>query len=114
MDSARDSRYSARRATQSCVLHRAPVAQLDRVLPSEGRGRTFESFRARHKIKGLGHFRVAFFLGAESLRKNAAARRIALLELPRPGPGVDDAQRFVLGRHHVGRMQVEHALGFQS
>ena len=26
---------------------RAPVAQLDRVLPSEGRGRTFESCRAR-------------------------------------------------------------------
>ena len=26
---------------------RAPVAQLDRVLPSEGRGRTFESSRAR-------------------------------------------------------------------
>jgi len=26
----------------------APVAQLDRVLPSEGRGRTFESSRARH------------------------------------------------------------------
>jgi hypothetical protein len=25
----------------------APVAQLDRVLPSEGRGRTFESSRAR-------------------------------------------------------------------
>ncbi len=30
----------------------APVAQLDRVLPSEGRGRTFESSRARQfKIK---------------------------------------------------------------
>src|SRR3970282_170438 len=28
----------------------APVAQLDRVLPSEGRGRTFESCRARHGI----------------------------------------------------------------
>src|SRR5581483_6812005 len=27
--------------------HLAPVAQLDRVLPSEGRGRTFESSRAR-------------------------------------------------------------------
>ena len=38
-----------------------PVAQLDRVLPSEGRGRTFESSRARHKINDLGHFRVAFF-----------------------------------------------------
>src|SRR3954451_6680783 len=26
----------------------APVAQLDRALPSEGKGRTFESSRARH------------------------------------------------------------------
>ena len=26
----------------------APVAQLDRVLPSEGRGRRFESYRVRH------------------------------------------------------------------
>jgi hypothetical protein len=31
----------------------APVAQLDRALPSEGRGREFESRRARHKINGL-------------------------------------------------------------
>ena len=30
------------------LLRDAPVAQLDRVLPSEGRGRTFESSRARH------------------------------------------------------------------
>ena len=28
----------------------APVAQLDRALPSEGRGQRFESFRARHFI----------------------------------------------------------------
>ena len=40
----------------------APVAQLDRVLPSEGRGRTFESCRARHIIKDLGRHLVAFFL----------------------------------------------------
>src|SRR5690606_1905741 len=30
------------------LLANAPVAQLDRVLPSEGSGRTFESSRARH------------------------------------------------------------------
>ena len=29
----------------------APVAQLDRALPSEGRGQGFESLRARHSIK---------------------------------------------------------------
>jgi hypothetical protein len=33
---------------ETCSRHSlAPVAQLDRVLPSEGRGRTFESSRAR-------------------------------------------------------------------
>ena len=31
----------------------APVAQLDRVLPSEGRGHRFESCRARHLINSL-------------------------------------------------------------
>ena len=31
---------------------RAPVAQLDRALPSEGRGRTFESCRVRHPTIG--------------------------------------------------------------
>src|SRR5207244_3388346 len=30
-----------------------PVAQLDRALPSEGRGRTFESCRVRHYFKHL-------------------------------------------------------------
>ena len=30
------------------VRHNAPVAQLDRALPSEGRGQGFESLRARH------------------------------------------------------------------
>jgi hypothetical protein len=31
----------------------APVAQLDRALPSEGRGHKFESCRARQRINGL-------------------------------------------------------------
>src|SRR5580700_764244 len=31
----------------------APVAQLDRALPSEGRGQGFESLRARHLIQKL-------------------------------------------------------------
>jgi hypothetical protein len=35
----------------------APVAQLDRALPSEGRGREFESRRARHKINDLAESR---------------------------------------------------------
>ena len=35
-------------------MNDAPVAQLDRALPSEGKGQRFESPRARHKINGLG------------------------------------------------------------
>src|SRR5690606_38727324 len=31
----------------------APVAQLDRALPSEGKGHTFESCRVRHLFQGL-------------------------------------------------------------
>ena len=31
----------------------APVAQLDRALPSEGKGHTFESCRVRHKVNDL-------------------------------------------------------------
>ncbi len=30
-----------------------PVAQLDRALPSEGKGRTFESSRVRQSFQGL-------------------------------------------------------------
>src|SRR5438105_15826003 len=32
---------------------KAPVAQLDRALPSEGKGHTFESCRVRHQINNL-------------------------------------------------------------
>ena len=38
------TRYKAREA---------PVAQLDRALPSEGRGQRFESSRVRHDFCGL-------------------------------------------------------------
>ena len=42
---------------ETCSRHSlAPVAQLDRVLPSEGRGRTFESSRARQLLPlGMAH-----------------------------------------------------------
>jgi hypothetical protein len=46
--------------------------------------------------------------------ENTAARRIALLELPRPGPGVGDAQRLALGADDVGGVQVQAALGFKA
>src|SRR5580704_11709931 len=35
------------------LIPHAPVAQLDRALPSEGRGQGFESLRARHSIKSM-------------------------------------------------------------
>jgi len=50
---------------------------------------------------------------ADALEK-AAAWRIAFLELPRPGPGVGDAQRFALGGDDVGGVQVQAALGFKA
>ena len=37
----------------SQVSCNAPVAQLDRVLPSEGRGRPFESGRAHHEFQAV-------------------------------------------------------------
>src|SRR6476660_8934542 len=58
---------------------RAPVAQLDRALPSEGRGRTFESSRARHFANcgallrldagHLNHFRPFRYLGLDAAGK---------------------------------------------
>jgi hypothetical protein len=40
----------------------APVAQLDRALPSEGKGHTFESCRVRHfRQTTLGYPRNALF-----------------------------------------------------
>ncbi len=50
---------------------------------------------------------------ADALER-AAAHRIAFLELPRPGPGVGDAQRFALGGDDVGGVQVQAALGFKA
>lgn len=48
MDYPHNTKYHARPGSiRLSVLNRAPVAQLDRVLPSEGKGRGFESRRAR-------------------------------------------------------------------
>ena len=58
---------------ESRVGREAPVAQLDRALPSEGRGQGFESLRVRHNIKDLANrsdFRVT--------PKPGGARRIAV------------------------------------
>ena len=76
----------------------APVAQLDRVLPSEGRGRRFKSCRARHTKNAT--LAVAFLYGVFSkgmdyrdiveikVQQNG---RTAVLEAPnsarRPGQG---------------------------
>jgi hypothetical protein len=58
----------------------APVAQLDRALPSEGRGHKFESCRARHLFKELAcAVRSAHPSGKHrvSRRKNFGTMRIA-------------------------------------
>ena len=50
----------------------APVAQLDRVLPSEGRGQRFESSRARHfQTVHTGHM-VYTCTGAKGLGAGSA------------------------------------------
>ena len=49
----------------------APVAQLDRALPSEGKGHTFESCRVRHFGTKLGSRNPPFALeAATSVRKS--------------------------------------------
>src|SRR5215813_13750670 len=58
----RRSATQLRRDSSTCMplsrslvetLAPAPVAQLDRALPSEGRGREFESRRVRHGFRGF-------------------------------------------------------------
>ena len=51
----------------------APVAQLDRALPSEGKGQGFESLRARHFGTGLGTLKPAVFApeAATSVRSSS-------------------------------------------
>ena len=44
-------------------LRQAPVAQLDRALPSEGRGQRFESSRVHHYIAILSYCNY-WFIGA--------------------------------------------------
>jgi hypothetical protein len=56
----------------------APVAQLDRALPSEGRGHKFESCRARHKINHLGK---SEFASVPGVSRREARRRVPM---PRP------------------------------
>ncbi len=45
------SKYSHQLLVATAYI--APVAQMDRVLPSEGRGREFESRQARHLFQLL-------------------------------------------------------------
>lgn len=51
-------------------FNRAPIAQLDRVLPSEGKGHWFESSWVRHKIRDL-----ADILGASKRRIHKSYHR---------------------------------------
>ncbi len=44
----------------------APVAQLDRALPSEGKGHTFESCRVRQLLQCFGRFHASGICGRVS------------------------------------------------
>ena len=50
-------------------IYKAPVAQLDRVLPSEGRGHRFESYRARHFT--IAHGKIECLMGRHKCRVSA-------------------------------------------
>src|SRR5580692_5139999 len=51
----------------------APVAQLDRALPSEGKGQKFESSRARHDFNDLDRKQFSPFGAAEAPRKHSTS-----------------------------------------
>lgn len=68
--------------------HSAPIAQLDRVLPSEGKGRTFESCWVRQNSLLLSCFcperwrSLRSFLGVQVLRWFRKIRKIAAVRRP--------------------------------
>ena len=65
---------------------RAPVAQLDRALPSEGRGREFESRRVRHNFKYLEIYSYAVDGPSEHIASSNRRK-------PLPGQGRIFAER---------------------
>ena len=75
---------SAKRGDRFFHAGRAPVAQLDRALPSEGRGHRFESCRARHfSTTSEQHWpsvRTAASSGERPLAKKALTGRMAGLQ----------------------------------
>jgi hypothetical protein len=65
----RVSRGHRRITPQTLSLHHdAPVAQLDRVLPSEGRGHRFESCRARHALDRSRRFLLCLCTASYGVR----------------------------------------------
>ena len=61
--------------TSSNRPHDAPVAQLDRVPPSEGRGRAFESCRVKGKTTAV---RIFALLGDESVGSDDGFRALSV------------------------------------
>jgi hypothetical protein len=62
----------------------APVAQLDRALPSEGRGHRFESYRVRHlynKIRILLHM-LRLDMHAIRAGKHGGSNRASFIACP--------------------------------
>ncbi len=60
----------------------APVAQLDRALPSEGRGQRFESSRVRHFLQVLSSPSISF-TNTLLARSSAKKESIALVASPK-------------------------------
>jgi hypothetical protein len=71
----------------------APVAQLDRALPSEGKGQRFESPRARHNFNDLAHkLKVPSWSGKQWVSR-AAESSGNKMQLERLGQPVPDTWR---------------------
>ena len=81
---------SAPHATRGHCRHRAnrlnggpqaPVAQLDRALPSEGKGHTFESCRVRHSFNLMYQLLISWILGFQKRLGRAGHTLVTTEEL---------------------------------
>ena len=59
----------------------APVAQLDRALPSEGKGHTFESCRVRHCLNLMHQRLIPLMVGSQKLLRTAGHTLVTTEEL---------------------------------
>ena len=97
-------------ATDQVVGRVAQIARLDHQLQHVGLAVTdADMARLGQPLGTLGNALIA--LDPAAALAQAASVAISVLELARPAPGVEHAQRLALGTHHVGGVQVQPALG---